>query len=515
MPYPVDKVPHAHKPDPPRRVTEPTASRSFMPVVLITLAYAALMLPVLWSGQRVNYDGYYTLGRSWGFLATGDWLAVHQNFTPNFKKPPLQYWVTAGLMSTGLPELVALRGFSFVAALWSILLTGALACRLAPDIFLVPSLAALLLCSFRLFASYSVTGMLDVGQGFFVLLVGFAAVSAAEDRRWWLVAGLAAGLGCLQKSPYPLVAYLFLMVFLLAGSRPAHGQSLRERVRDPYILGGLATALVLAFSWPMIQWVRFGGKYWRTAYHHEMILRFTPDIGAPGASIARNVSRLFPSSSVISVASLLALGGGCLLAVFISRRLRTDRRLRGLAILYAATLLAILLAGGRINPRYLLSILPLLATIAGVVIGRLFRFRRVAVVLAALAVMFSVRGVDKVAAGRPSRYSNVREISEKYRGFCRPQDSLVYSTSKHAFPPGAFFRYCSPDRKALVVRKRKRLNVREYAGKRGFEPPYCGLSTEKDLTFLEEGIGPLEILHAAPGVVIWRTEVTTPDSATR
>jgi 4-amino-4-deoxy-L-arabinose transferase-like glycosyltransferase len=62
-------------------------------VALLLIAFGeTFFVGELSEGDFQPWDAFYTFLRSRGFLETGDWLTVHYNCEPNFKKPPLQYW---------------------------------------------------------------------------------------------------------------------------------------------------------------------------------------------------------------------------------------------------------------------------------------------------------------------------------------------------------------------------------------------------------------------------------------
>lgn len=68
-------------------------------------------------GGISHFDEVCTLDRSTAFARFGDWLNVYSENAVSFRKPPLQYWLTAILLELNVPELVALRAPSFVFAL--------------------------------------------------------------------------------------------------------------------------------------------------------------------------------------------------------------------------------------------------------------------------------------------------------------------------------------------------------------------------------------------------------------
>ena len=75
-----------------------TKNRFIVPAS-ITIFIVSLLSLYYWDmlgvGTIRQHDEYHTLDRSNAFLLTNDWFTVYQQNTPTFKKPPLQYWLTA------------------------------------------------------------------------------------------------------------------------------------------------------------------------------------------------------------------------------------------------------------------------------------------------------------------------------------------------------------------------------------------------------------------------------------
>ena len=89
--------------------------------------------PHLVAAELWQYDKWYTAERVQVILARHDWLTLYGNGLPVFKKPPLQYWLSAGLQIAGLPETLALRLPSLGAALGTLCLTAHLARKFSHD----------------------------------------------------------------------------------------------------------------------------------------------------------------------------------------------------------------------------------------------------------------------------------------------------------------------------------------------------------------------------------------------
>src|SRR4026208_1785903 len=87
-------------------------------------AYYWTLLPV---GTIQQGDEYITLDRVHSFLIRNDYWTVYSNNLPTFKKPPLQYWITAYLLREGADLEFALRFPSFLFGILTLINVGILA----------------------------------------------------------------------------------------------------------------------------------------------------------------------------------------------------------------------------------------------------------------------------------------------------------------------------------------------------------------------------------------------------
>jgi dolichyl-phosphate-mannose-protein mannosyltransferase len=192
------------------------------------------------------------------------------------------------------------------------------------------------------------------------------AIVAQESRRWFVLAGIAAG-GALS------VKYLAL-VFALAVAIPSCWMMLRGRPRRRLILEGVAVVSIVAVS--------FGGLWYvRAAWHRgNPVYPFLSEVFASSDSADRTVHQTLPKSKSPLGRGPIALAtapwqltmhpdrfggrGHQLGALFLAvlPGLAFSRRLRGLGILLAVSLvyfIAWYLL--RQNVRFLLPIVPLMS----------------------------------------------------------------------------------------------------------------------------------------------------------
>ncbi|MBC2833873.1 ArnT family glycosyltransferase [Paragemmobacter straminiformis] len=324
---------------------------------LLALALAALALlslaPRLPHAELWQYDEWYSAERVHGILQ-GDWLTLRENGLPVFKKPPLQYWLSAGLVHLGLSDRLALRLPSLLAALGTLALTAHLARRLSPHPLAAP-VALVLVLSSTLFWISASSAMLDAGAAF-LLTAAIAALFAAwqTPRYWWLVA-LALGLGALQKAPVAALALPLAALMLATGGRPA---------RCGKHALALIPALALLALWPLVTLALHGPDALRVAYLRETLLRFTP---APAdwsrhlrwTTWAAKDGVLLWTTLVLAPLALAALS--LARAPFVPALGQRRPQARATALLVLVFFAALTAARGEVFDRYLVQILPLAA----------------------------------------------------------------------------------------------------------------------------------------------------------
>ena len=233
------------------------------PIFLLALVMgAALFFTALWmqmgSGRLWHHDEILTAERAREMVVSGDPWAVRLNGRPNFQKPPVQYWLTAGLLRLfpGQPER-AVRLPSAVAATLCLLATAALGRVAWPDDPWAGPGAALALAGCGFWVHFARMGMLDAGAalGVAVTLLGTEIVRQRGDARGWWLAGAGAAFGAWQKAPYALGAWVLTLL-----GRVRTGELLAAPARWPRALRwSLLATVALVLAWPAWQLARFGG----------------------------------------------------------------------------------------------------------------------------------------------------------------------------------------------------------------------------------------------------------------
>jgi len=236
---------------------------------------AGLWLAILPSRPLFNPDEgrYAEIPRE--MLASGDWVIPHLNGVDYIEKPPLQYWATAlALRVLGQGEFAA-RLYTALSALATLLVVWLLAGRLWGGT--AAWRAASVLCSMLLFVILGQLLTLDMSLTFYMTssLAAFllaqtsprTADSRPDERRWMLLAWLAAALGVLTKG---LVAAAIPAAVLLLYSLYSRDFAPWRRL---HLTPGLALFLAITLPWHWLAASRLPG-FLQFFFVHEHLSRY-------------------------------------------------------------------------------------------------------------------------------------------------------------------------------------------------------------------------------------------------
>ena len=415
------------------------------PVDLISwrlAAITALVLIVLlgwWHGRGLgggdfsHYDEYYTVDRSAGFAAQGDWWAVYALGEPTLKKPPLQYWMSGGLLRIGVSELVALRLPSLVFGIGALIATAVLAAVMVPRWPWVMPTSVALLSTSDFFWRHATAAMLDAGASFFATLGVLAIVLTLKDLRYWPAFPIAAFLAGLQKAPTPLGFLLFALLGLAATT---HFQSapVRDVLFDRRFRMAVVMGLLAGFAWQVLQELRFLGHPLNGSVEKEMLNRFEPSLEAFAEAGFEAFNRL-----ILTNEPTVRLAGfaGLLLLPFATKMPRLHAA-TGIAAFFVLSMQA---ASGSVYPRYTLTVLPLLCVGAGVLPFLLLRrFLPAAAVAVALIALVGgpFRPFAVLAQSRGGEYgAPMEDILAPLAATFRADETLMLCQEGRRIPPGA------------------------------------------------------------------------------
>ena len=197
-----------------------------------------------------NFDDTYYAQKAKEILDTGSFWIINHTGTPAFDNPPLPFWLTALAFSVfGVSSYSAI----FSSALFAtgiVLITYRLSLFLYKDNWIAFASAFVLLFP-GMFVDSSRRGMVDIPTAFFVTLAFYAFFKARDIKPWYLVFGLATAGAILSKS------VLGLFPLTIVGAFFIFSRQWREII-NPWFLSGSMIALLLGFSWHIINWQHYG-----------------------------------------------------------------------------------------------------------------------------------------------------------------------------------------------------------------------------------------------------------------
>lgn len=286
--------------------------------------------------------------------ASGDWVVPTWRGEPFLEKPPLLFWLTAGLYrGLGVSEFAA-RAVAGAATAGCVALAFALASRAAGPA--CGAAAALLLCATPMFLKWGRTYTTDPLLAVLNLAALGCGWRAGASPRLWPAAGALAALAVLARgaAAAPLLASLGWLAW--SGRRTGGG-------RPGRVAAGLAAFLALALPWHILAARRAGPAFTRTYLLEHTLER-----------AGRNLIDSPRSASPLYYPAHLARTGWPALPFLLWGlvRLRRTGRPPGdpLGILDRALLVnagaqaAMLALVASRSPRYLLPLYPVLALLA-------------------------------------------------------------------------------------------------------------------------------------------------------
>jgi len=333
--------------------------------VLTLLLFSFLVFGIGLGRQAITEaDEAYYAEASREMVASGDWLTPHFNYEDRWQKPVLYYWLTAAVYRvTGTGEGAA-RFWSAVSGAGLVLVVWATARRAASTRAHAWLAGAITATCYGYFAMAR-SALPDLPLAFCVTLTVssiFAAFDARERGalRWWLLAGLATGLGCLMKGPVAIVVPALAIVL------PWWLERRTLAVRWSHVAAAAALATLVALPWYVAMVVRHGAAYVESFLVGDNLERFTTtrfnETRPIWFYLPVIAGGLMPWSAFAVGAAAAGVGG---LARRQWRPSRDDLRL----LFWAVVPTLFFMASVGQQPRYVLPVLPPLAILTARAIG--------------------------------------------------------------------------------------------------------------------------------------------------
>jgi 4-amino-4-deoxy-L-arabinose transferase-like glycosyltransferase len=243
---------------------------------LVTVVAAIVLFYRLGDPALKNWDEAIYAEVAKEIVQSGDWLTLHWQHADWFEKPPLTFWVMAGVFRLFGVNEVSARAVSALAGVGVVaVIDGIGKLQRGPVCGL---LAALILLTTFQFVQMSRLVNTDVLLLFFIYLAIYGYLRVRNgDRRWWYVVSVSCALGFMVKSFASLFAPAAI-AFALVVDRQAN-ETLRARQFWFSVLAGLAIIVPWHATMIYLHGSAFGDEYF---YYHVWSRTVVPLEGHEG-----------------------------------------------------------------------------------------------------------------------------------------------------------------------------------------------------------------------------------------
>lgn len=235
----------------------------------IALLFAASSLVLMWglgTGSLTSWDEGLYGGVAREILKTGNWIDLRWAGLPWSDKPPLYMWVTVLFYKLfGVNEL-AVRLFSALCGIGTVLVTYLFARKLYSRGAAVSS--ALVLLTTWHFIWSSRVGMLDIALTFFVTLSLFLFKAGEEKKVCLFFSPIAFALAFLTKGMASAVVPATLIVYL---AFTGNFKILKERA----LLFGVLVATLVLGAWHWAALAHYGNRFVQDYFVKHLLTRTT------------------------------------------------------------------------------------------------------------------------------------------------------------------------------------------------------------------------------------------------
>ena len=238
-------------------------------IVFISLLTFILFFFNIWSGSLRDWDEAIYAQVAKEYYHSGDWLTPTLNGELWFHKPPFVMWFMALNYSIwGVGEWSARLG-SAIAGVATLFITYKFVRE-----FIGKStafLTALILLGIPHFVSHSKMGMIDTPLTLFILLSLYFYFKGLSEKRWFLAAGAAFGIGFMVKGVAICVVPVTILMHM------AFHRNIKP-FYSTYFWGGIGIAIIIFTPWHILQSFRYGSTFWNEYFIYHIVSRGTSAI---------------------------------------------------------------------------------------------------------------------------------------------------------------------------------------------------------------------------------------------
>jgi 4-amino-4-deoxy-L-arabinose transferase-like glycosyltransferase len=328
------------------------------------------------SGSLPPFDDttYALVSRS--ILTSGDWITMHWLNIPYhlFGKPPLNFWITALFFKLFPIGEFSARLSTAIHGVLGVVVVYFLGKELHSRF--VGFAAGLFLLSLPAYFRLSQSAMLDVPVTFYILLSLLFYLLAERTGRigYYALFGICFGLAVMTKS---LVGILCLIIIGLY-----HALRLNLKpVLDSRFALGVGIGFLTCFPWHFWEYLRFGKRFFTQFFFDSFTYNaLTVLVNGHRSSISFYIKTLYEDEPVHLAIIVVSL------AMTVAMAIRKNRA--GAFLLAQISAVFILFSAFQTRMSwYITPAFPAMAISSGILVERLYRIRRLSLIVAAAAVI--------------------------------------------------------------------------------------------------------------------------------
>jgi 4-amino-4-deoxy-L-arabinose transferase-like glycosyltransferase len=205
-----------------------------------------------------NFDDTYYAQKAKEMIASGNLWVVTFNGVPDLANPPFPFWMTSLAYKIFGVSGYAAVFFTAVFGVATVYLTYILCLHIFKNHW-TAFFSAFVLIFPGMFVDSSRRGMVDIILAFCVTGALYFFVRGLENRRYYLFFGFMSALAILTKSVlggFPLA--IAVLTLALAGRW--------KEMFSAHFIMGVVLALLLGFSWHLMNWFTFGDSFLQTHF---------------------------------------------------------------------------------------------------------------------------------------------------------------------------------------------------------------------------------------------------------
>lgn len=238
-------------------------------LVVLAIIAASVLLWNLGTGSLASWDEAVYAQISREMLNSGNYMDLTWAGAPWSDKPPLYMWMTVIFYKIFGVNEFAVRLFSAICGIGTVILTYLFASRLYSR--RAGYAAALVLASTLHFIWASKVGMLDMALTFFISLSLYCFVVGMERKIYLFFSMLAFGCAFLTKGSGALLIPIILSLYMILEKK-------LNLIKEPALLAGISVVLIVVGWWHLSAFFHYGNEFVSGYFTKHLFERVTSSV---------------------------------------------------------------------------------------------------------------------------------------------------------------------------------------------------------------------------------------------